>query len=98
VVRLCTVQLMVEGKEEKAMAVVWVSNRIDCCHAGFLPCHMVPHAALYNKALAQMTHIFNNNTAEWASAERRTYHKYKGYAYAVIISDFLLVSLICFIG
>ena len=57
VVRLRTVQLLVEGKEKKAIAVVWVSDGIDCCRVSFLPCHMVKRAALYNGALAQVTRI-----------------------------------------
>ena len=86
-VRLRTVQLMVEGKEEKAIAVVWVSYRIDCCHVGFLPCHMVKSTALYNGALAQVTRVFNGNPADWDSAECHAYHKNKGYTHAVIILD-----------
>ena len=78
---------MVEGKEEKAMVVVWVSDRIDRCHVGFLSCHMVPHAALYNRVLAQVTHVFNRNPDECNSAVRCGYHKNKGYTHAVIILD-----------
>ncbi len=57
VVCLCTVQLLVKGKEKQAMEVVWVSDGIDCCRVGFLPCHMVKHVALFNGALAQVTRI-----------------------------------------
>ena len=87
VVSLCRVQLMVEGKEETVMAVVWVSDRINRCCVGFLPCHMVPRAALYNGALAQVTRVFNRNPDECNSAERRMYHTNKGYTHVVIISD-----------
>jgi hypothetical protein len=94
VVRLPTVQLMVEGKEEKAIAVVWVSDGIDCCRAGFLPCHLVKRAALYNRALAQVTHVLNANPDDCYSAEHRTYHKNKGYVHVVIILDLPLAP--CF--
>jgi hypothetical protein len=52
VVRLRRIQLMVEGKEETAIAASWVTDGIDCCRIGFLPCHMVKHAARYDGALA----------------------------------------------
>jgi hypothetical protein len=73
VVRLRTVQLLVEGKEEKAMEVVWVSDGIDRCLVGFLPCHMVKRATLYNGALVQVTRVFNANTADCNSVECRAY-------------------------
>ena len=75
VVCLHTVQLMVERKEEKAIAVVWVSDGIDRCRVGFLLCYMVKRAALYNGALAQVTCVFNGNPADCNSAECRAYHK-----------------------
>lgn len=47
VVRLWKVQLMVEGRgEETAIAAVWVTDGMDCCRVGFLPCHMVKHASV----------------------------------------------------
>ena len=44
VVRLRKLQLMVEGKEETAIKAIWVTNGVNCCHVGFVPCHMVKHA------------------------------------------------------
>ncbi len=74
VVSLRTVQLVVGGKEEKAIEVVWVTEGMDRCRVGFLPCHMVRHATCYNEALAQVTRIFNGNPADCSSKERRAYH------------------------
>ncbi len=91
VVRLRRVQLVVDGKEEKAIEVVWVTKGMDCCRVGFLPCHMVRHAARYNRALAQVTHVFNKNLADCDSTERRAYHIHHRYTHAVIILD--LVNL-----
>ena len=54
VVRLLKVQVMVEGREETAIAVVWVTDGMDCCRVGFLPRHMVKHAARYDGSLAQV--------------------------------------------
>ncbi len=67
VVRLRRVQLVVDGKEEKAIEVVWVTEGMDCCRVGFLPCHMVRHVARYNGALVQVTHVFNGNPADCGS-------------------------------
>jgi len=39
VVRLLKVQLMVEEREETVIAVVWVTDGIDRCRAGFLKLH-----------------------------------------------------------
>ncbi len=91
VVRLRTVQLMVDGKEEKAIEVVWVTEGMDRCRVGFLPRHMVRHAARYNRVLAQVTRVFNGNLADCSSMERRAYHVHHGFTEAVIILD--LVNL-----
>ena len=91
VVRLRTVQLVVDGKEEKAIEVVWVTEGMDRCRVGFLPRHMVRHAARYNGVLAQVTRVFNGNLADCSSMERRAYHIHHGFTKAVIILD--LVNL-----
>jgi hypothetical protein len=39
---------VVDGKEEKAIEVVWVTKGMDHCRVGFLPRHTVRHAARYN--------------------------------------------------
>ena len=57
VVHLRKMQLMVEGKEETAIAAIWVRDGINCCRVGFVPCHMVRHAAQYNGALVQVTRV-----------------------------------------
>ncbi len=91
VVRLRTVQLVVDEKEEKAIEVVWVTKGMDHCRVNFLPCHMVRHAARYNGALTQVTRVFNGNPADCNSSEHRAYHIHHGFTEAVIISD--LVNL-----
>ena len=59
VVSLRKMQLMVEGKEETAITPIWVTKGVDCCRVGFVPCHMVNHAALYDSALAQVTRVLS---------------------------------------
>jgi hypothetical protein len=53
VVCLCKVQIMVEGWEKMAIAAYWMMDQINCCHVGFLPCHIVRHATRYERAVAQ---------------------------------------------
>ena len=60
-VRLHTLQLMVEGKEEMAIAEIWVTDGVDHFHVGFVPCHMVKHAVRYDGALAQVTHVLSDD-------------------------------------
>ncbi len=62
VVHLWKVQIQLEGREETAIAAYWVTHGIDCCHVGFLPCHMVRQAARYDGALVQVTHVFSNDS------------------------------------
>jgi hypothetical protein len=86
VVRLRKMQLMVEGKEETVIAVIWVTDGVDRCHIGFLPCHMVKHAARYDGALTQVIRILSDDAATCDSAEQRMFHKNKGFCLTAIIS------------
>jgi hypothetical protein len=61
VVRLRKVQIQVEGREDTAIAAYWVTDRVDRCHVGFLPRHMVKQARRYDRALAQVTRVFNSD-------------------------------------
>jgi hypothetical protein len=86
VVRLRKIQLMVEGKEETVIAAIWVTDGIDRCRVGFVPRHMVRHAARYDGALAQVTRVFSGDPVTCDTAERRMFFKNKGYCRATIIS------------
>jgi hypothetical protein len=86
VVHLCKVQIVVEGQEKTAIAAYWVSDGIDCCRVGFLPCHMVKHAMRYNKALAQVIRVFSTNQTCSNSVECRMFHKNRGGCLAAIIA------------
>ncbi len=86
VVRLRKVQIVVDGHKETAVAAYWVSDGIDCCHVGFLPCHMVKHAVHYNGVLAQVTHVFSDDSTCSDSVERPMFHKNKGCCLAAIIA------------
>ncbi len=84
VVRLRKIQLLVEGKEETAIAAIWVTDGIDRCRVGFVPRHMVRHAARYDRALAQVTRVFSSDPETCDSTERRLFLKNKGYSSAIL--------------
>jgi hypothetical protein len=86
VVRLRKMQLMVEGKEEMVIVVIWVTDGVDRCRVGFLPRHMVKHAARYDGALAQVIRVLSDDAATCDSAERCMFHKNKGFCLTAIIS------------
>jgi hypothetical protein len=86
VVRLRKVQVLVEGREETAIAAVWVNDGVDRCRVGFLPRHMVKHAARYDGALAQCVRVFSADANVSDTAERRAFHRNHGCCLAAIIS------------
>jgi hypothetical protein len=49
-------------------------------------CHMVAHAARYDRAPAQVTRVFSGKEEECSGEERRMYHTKRGYCHATIIS------------
>jgi hypothetical protein len=86
VVRLWKVQILVKGKEETAIAAIWVNDGIDRCRVGFLPRHMVKHAARFNGALAQCVCVFLGDANVCDTAERRAFHRNHGCCLAAIIA------------
>ena len=84
VVRLRKVQIQAGGGEETAIAAVWVTDGMDRCRVGFLQRHMVPYAARFDGALAQVTRVLSADDGD--TAERRLFHKNRGCCYATIIS------------
>ncbi len=92
VVRLRKVQLMVEGREETAIAAIWVTDGMDRCRVGFLPRHMVKHAARYDGLLAQVTRVLSADPTCCDSAEWRMHHHNRGCCLATIISCLPAVS------
>ncbi len=86
VVHLWKVQIQVEGREETTIAACWVTEGANPCRVGFLPCHMVRHAACYDGALAQVTHVCNADPTCCNTTERRVFHKNKGCYLAAIIA------------
>jgi hypothetical protein len=92
VVRLWKVQVVVDGREEMAIAAIWVTDGIDRCCVGFLKHHMVRHAGRFDGALAQVTRVFSSDLGSYDSAEHWIYHHYRGCCLATIILSLPVVS------
>jgi hypothetical protein len=78
--------LVVAGKEEMVITAIWVTGGVNRCRVGFLPRHMVKHAARYDGALAQVIRVLSDDVETCNSAEQRMFYKNKGFCLAAIIS------------
>ena len=74
---------MVEGKIEVVISAYWVTDSVERCRVGFLPCFMVPYADSVNRLLAQVTEVFNEYNH--SSAIRKKVHHNHGFCHAVIL-------------
>jgi hypothetical protein len=92
VVRLWKVQVVVDGREETAIAAIWVTDGIDHCRVGFLKCHMIHHAVRFDRALVQVTRVFSCDPGSCDSAEHSMYHHNRGCCLATIILSLPVVS------
>ena len=83
---------MVEGREETAIAAGWVNDGMDRCRVGFLPCHMVKHAARYDRLLSQVTRVHSADPTCCNLAEWWMHHHNRGCCLSTIISCLPAVS------
>ncbi len=77
---------MVEGREETAIAALWINDGIDRCRVSFFPCDMVAHATRYDGAVAQVIRIFSSDPTFYDSVEHRMFHKNRGCCLVAIIA------------
>jgi hypothetical protein len=63
VVRLRKVQVVIDGKEESAIAAYHVSDGIDRCRVGFLQRHLLKHWKQYDGVLAQVIDVYSKDSA-----------------------------------
>jgi len=85
VVRFRKVQVVVDGKEESAVAAYLVSDGIDRCRVGFLQRHLLKHWKQYDGVLAQVIDVYSEDSGSPTS--RRKFHRNKGCCVAAIISS-----------
>ena len=91
VVRFRKIQVIINEKEESAIAAFWVSDRVDWCRVGFLLQHLVKHwMKLKNECLLRS----QRSTQETKTAQPSVRKNYRnsGVAIAAIISGPLLVA------
>jgi hypothetical protein len=85
-VHLRKVQMMVGGKEVLAIAAIWVTDKVDCCHVSFLGHHLVVHVNHYDGGLVQVMKVLSLDPGHCDLAERCLYHKNHGCALTIIVS------------
>ena len=84
VVQLRKVQVLIEGKEETAIAAFWVSDGVDRCRVGYLPKFHVKHWKLLGGALAQIIEVYHQESD--SPTKRQKCHRNSGCAVAALIS------------
>ena len=85
VVRFRKVQIIVDKREESAIAVYHVSDGIDRCRVGFLKRHLLKHWKQYDGMLAQVIEVYSKESESPTS--RRKFHHNKGCCVAAVISS-----------
>jgi hypothetical protein len=84
VVRLRSVQVEVNGKEEASIAVYWISDGVDRCRVGFLGRHLVKHKDKYDGKVAQVVSFLEESDNK---SERNRSHYCRGIAQAAIVGN-----------
>ena len=77
--------MFINGHEQSAVAVYWVSDGVDQCLVGFLHCHQVKHLNKLEGALCQVMEVYSDN-----SESPMKCHKHKknfGCAIVAIVSS-----------
>ena len=84
-VRLRKRQVYINGHEQSAVGVYWVSDRVDRCPVGYLHHHQVKHLNKLEGPLCQVTEVYSDN-----SDSPTKQHKHKnnyGCAIGAIVSS-----------
>ena len=83
------VQVLIDGKEESAIAAFWVSDGVDRCRVGYLPKFHVTHWKSLEGALAQITEIYTEDSE--SPTKQQKHYRNSGCAIGALISPPLLV-------
>ena len=84
-VQLQKCQVYINGYEQSAGGVYWVSDGVDRCLVGFLHRHQIKHLSKLEGALCQVTEVYSDN-----SDSPTKHHKHKknfGCAIVAIVSS-----------
>ncbi len=82
-VRFKSVQVVINGKEQTAIAVYWVTDGVDRCRVGFLPRYTVKHKELYEGKLAQVIEFLEESNFP---GDRAKSHRGRGVCRAAVVS------------
>ena len=82
-VRIKAAQIVVSDKEETALVADWVTDGEECCHVGFLICHMVKHKKKYNGRIGKIVEIFSDKLK--SPSDRQKFYQIKGCCRAVLL-------------
>ena len=83
VLRLRSVQVLINGEEETAIAAYRVSGGVDSCRVGFARRHLLKYKDEYDARLVQVLEIFNDKTEN--PSDRMKAHRNKGCCQVVLI-------------
>ena len=84
VVRLRKVQVLIEEKDETAIAAFWVSEGVDRCRVGYLPKFHVKHWKLLEGSLPQIIEVYHQESD--SPTKRQKCRRNSGCAVAALIS------------
>ena len=78
-------QVFINGHEQSAVGVYWVSDGVDRCLVGFLPCHQVKNLNKLEGALCQVMEVYSGNSESPTKCHK--HKKNSGCAIVVIVSS-----------
>ena len=84
-VRLRKRQVYINGHEQSAVGVYWVSDGVDQCLVGYLHRHQVKHLNKLEGVLCQVTEVYSDNSD--SPTKRHKHKKNFGHGIAAIVSS-----------
>ena len=90
VVKFRKVQVIINDKEESAIAVLWVLDSVDWCRVSFLPQHHVKHWMKLEGVLGQIMVVYTGDSD--SPTKHQKHYQNSSVAIAAIISGPLLVA------
>ena len=83
-VRFKSVQVVINGREETAIAAHWVTDGVDRCRVGFLPRCAVKNKDAFDGKLAQITEFLDGSSS---AGDRAKSHRGRGVCRAVLVDE-----------
>ncbi len=74
-------------REQMAITVNCVTDGVDQCHAGFIPCSYVERVWVYDGVLCQAIEVFDKNYPNCSMHKKM--HRNRGFACIAVISKLI---------